>query len=37
MAYVVSYVVPFAAATDDSGATRAALGVFAALIAVQLK
>jgi hypothetical protein len=37
MAYVVSYVVPFAAATDDSGATRAVLGVFAALIAVQLK
>lgn len=34
MAYVVTYVVPFAAATDNSGATRAALGVFAALIAV---
>lgn len=34
MAYVVSYVVPFAAATDDAGSTRAALAVFAALIAV---
>lgn len=35
MAYVVSYVVPFAAATDKTdNATRAALAVFAALIAV---
>ena len=35
MAYVVSYVVPFAAAADaSSGETRWALAVFAALIAV---
>ena len=34
MAYVVSYVVPFAAATNQDGATRWALALFAALIAV---
>lgn len=35
MAYVVSYVVPFAAATDDTDeATRIALAVFAGLVAV---
>lgn len=34
MAYVVSYVVPFAAATNQDPATRWALALFAAMIAV---